>query len=465
MRAEWQSMAQALKLAVTLLNEFGFNQNHFASNNALIPLAQYIYLKGNNPAAYAADKGKMIHWFISATLNGIFGARTDATLIKFRKCLNANHKNFPILEMLDAKDKSSDEIADELINALMATNYKSMKNVILALTILYDGKINLATVDVDHMFPKVKIKSLVEMARQGIADEEKFQTDFEKFCNALPNLQLLDSAENKKKSSTYFSDWISAKSDDEREKYMAENFVPDVDFRLVNFKNFVDARAELIREKIAENLKSHGVIYFDINTESAADNLPDDSQEEKILDAIKTAGGKIIVTLLQEGEETMAYVYNKDYKKIRLDSDFAYKLIADGRAEKISPAEFDAIVNASAVDAKKSAREFKKILDMATRIEKQFANAYVTADGKFMFYADHGGVTMEQGATKWNPTFYVVSKDLLSPRVSLDIITQEVIPQNVFVEITKEDLDKARRIAKTSGTASALKYLEPVKIS
>ncbi|MBQ9486908.1 MAG: hypothetical protein IJU91_03775, partial [Selenomonadaceae bacterium] len=208
-----------------------------------------------------------------------------------------------------------------------------------------------------------------------------------------------------------------------------------------------------------------GVIYFDINAESATDNLPDDSQEEKIVDAIKTADGKIIVTLLNEGGEPMAYVYNKDYKKIRLDSDFAYRLIDEGRAEKISPAEFDAMINPPDVDAKKSARELEKIINMALRIKKQFANAYVTADGKFMFYADHGGVTMEQGATKWNPTFYVVSKDLFSPRVSLDIITQEVIPQNVFVEITKEDLAKARRIAKTSGTAAALKYLEPAKIS
>lgn len=400
-REEWQSMTQALKLAVTLLNEFGFNQNHFASNNALIPLAQYIYLKGNNPAAYAADKGKMIHWFISATLNGIFGARTDATLIKFRKCLNANHKNFPILEMLDAKDKSSDEIADELINALMNTTYKYMKNVLMALTILYDGKINLATVDVDHMFPKVTVKNIGEMVRQGIADEEKFQADFKKFCNALPNLQLLDSAENKKKSSTYFNYWIAAKPAAEREKYMAENFVPDVDFRLVNFKNFIDARAKLIREKITENLKAHGVIYFDINAESATDNLPDDST-----------------------------------------------------------------VKLSAVDDKESARELEKILDMATHIEKQFANAYVTANGKFMFYSNYDYVSLEPDAKKYNPEFFVIStelskdKKLLTPRVSRDIMRQEVIPQNVFVEITKEDLAKANQIAKKNGAEAALKYLE-----
>ena len=102
------------------------------------------------------------------------------------------------------------------------------------------------------MFPKIKIKNLVEISQQGIADESKFQTDYEKFCNALPNLQLLDSSENKKKSSTYFSDWVK----NQPAEYFIENFVPDVDFRLVNFKNFVDERSKLIREKLTENLKA-----------------------------------------------------------------------------------------------------------------------------------------------------------------------------------------------------------------
>ena len=87
----------------------------------------------------------MIHWFISATLNGIFSSSTDDKLIRFRNRLNDSHENFPILEMLDAKDKSKDKIADELINSLMNTTYKFMKNVLMALTILYDGKIDLST--------------------------------------------------------------------------------------------------------------------------------------------------------------------------------------------------------------------------------------------------------------------------------------------------------------------------------
>lgn len=387
-RAEWENMAGAIKLAVKLVSDFGFNQKNFASNNALIPLAQYIYLKGNNPAAYAADKGKMIHWFISAMLNGIFSAITDDKLIKFRNRLNDNHESFPIMEMLDAEGKSETEIADELINALMNTNYKSMKNLLMALTILYDGKIDLATADVDHMFPKVKIKNLGEMVRQGIADEIKFQTEYEKFFNALPNLQLLSSSENKKKSATYFSDWVAAKPAEERKKYMAENFVPDVDFRLVNFKNFIDARSKLIRKKLAENLKSHGIIYF---------------HEERIF------------------MPPVPSIVEKEFQP---------------------------------------ARKLEDIVDMALRIKRQFENCALTSDGKFIIVADHKGVTLEPGAPKWNPTFWIVRKELKMKRISLDIVLQEIIGKNNFVEVTTNSVETARKFSKTREISAALKYLE-----
>lgn len=78
-----------------------------------------------------------------------------------------------------------------------------------------------------------------------------------------------------------------------------------------------------------------------------------------------------------------------------------------------------------------------------------------------MFYADHAGVSMEVGAKKWNPSFYVVNKDLkTTKRVSIDIITQEVVPQNIFVEVTKDNVDWARKIAKAQGVSTALQYLE-----
>ena len=207
---------------------------------------------------------------------------------------------------------------------------------------------------------------------------------------------------------------------------MAENFVPDVDFRLVNFKNFIDERSKLIREKLAENLKAHGIIYFS----EVKKNIPVKTVEKISspvktkfpFDAVTNADGKIFVTILYEDDRPMAYAYNKNYKKIRLSSEFVQEFIDEGRAVKLAPKDFDEV-------KKNFEREFKKILDMAMRIKKQFVNAFVTSEGKYMIYADHNGVTLDPAAQKWNPGFHVINKDLLTTRISLDIILQEVVPQ------------------------------------
>ena len=255
----FDKMVDAIKKAVTLVKDFGFTQKHFASNNALIPLAHYIYLNEN----YAAEKGKMIHWFISATLGGVFSSRTDEQLNEFRKKINKNHESFPLKEMLKAKDKTDEEIAENLVDLIMEANYGYGKSAWMALAILYDDKNYTspnAEYDIDHMFPKSNISALKNSASQGILDKSKeteLESYYENFVDSLPNLQILTAAENKKKSSTYFSDWIKTQS----EEYLDENFVPDVkDFRLVNFKNFIDEREKLIRKKIFDNLKTYGVI-------------------------------------------------------------------------------------------------------------------------------------------------------------------------------------------------------------
>lgn len=60
------------------------------------------------------------------------------------------------------------------------------------------------------------------------------------------------------------------------------------------------------------------------------------------------------------------------------------------------------------------------------------------------------------------PEALIVAEDLSTPRVSWDIIEKDVIPQNVFVEIKKDDVEIARRIAKTNGISAAFDYLESV---
>ena len=120
---------------------------------------------------------------------------------------------------------------------------------------------------------------------------------------------------------------------------MTENFVPDVDFKFVNFKNFIEARRKLIREKLEENLKARGVIYSTLPIR----DLFIEGQENKIADAVKSTDGKIILTILYEKYDPLAYVYNKNYEKISINIKSAYKLIDEGRALKIFPKTFDGL--------------------------------------------------------------------------------------------------------------------------
>ena len=234
----WDKMFEAIKSAVNLVYEFGFTQKHFASNNALIPLVQYIYLKDNKPENYSADKVKMIHWFINATLGGVFSRSTDEQLNKFRNLLNKSHESFPLRAMLEVADNTTDEkLAENLLNLIMNANYGYIKSAWMALGILYNNPAYIspnAELDIDHMFPQAKNSEY-----EGI--------------DTLPNLQILTSQENRKKRSTYFSDWVKNKP----AEYKEENFVPD---EVEDFEKFTAAREILIREKIFENLKICGVI-------------------------------------------------------------------------------------------------------------------------------------------------------------------------------------------------------------
>ena len=73
----------------------------------------------------------------------------------------------------------------------------------------------------------------------------------------------------------------------------------------------------------------------------------------------------------------MAYVYNKNYVQKRIKSKLSYQLIENDCVVKLSLDEFNAI-------RKKFASKLEDIVNMATRIKKQFNNAALTSDGKLL---------------------------------------------------------------------------------
>lgn len=243
--ANWDKLLDAIRLTVRLINSFGFNKEHFASNNSLIPIAYYIYKHNNTEhlkqdnKKFGGDWERIRWWFIVANIKGIFGKSGDTTLNRLQGILKDKvGDGFPLWEMLasDADTVNVEAIIDNIITEVTDVKYKD-KTVKLALATFHDQKIVRDKNDVDHMFPKSKFKD---------ADE----------VNSLANLQLLSESENKSKGNTDFYDWVKGKfgnSETELNKqYRINHCVPT---ETLKFEDFLKAREAIIRKAIREGLE------------------------------------------------------------------------------------------------------------------------------------------------------------------------------------------------------------------
>lgn len=246
----WNTVIEAIKQAVGLVSSYGFDKNNILSANAVIPIAYYILKKNNNPPLYKKDKNIIRQWFIVASLGGLFRSSTDNVLIKLRGDIKADNDSFPAQKMLDNKDFSLDGIITDILD----TGYKD-KSITMAMAILYPH-INLANnYHIDHIFPQSKFKKKI-FAEKKITDID-FYTDN---LNSFANLQLLPASQNQSKNDEFFDEWLKKMNPADRETYMKEHYIPtDIDLSFGNFKEFIQKREELIRQRLKENLKSWSI--------------------------------------------------------------------------------------------------------------------------------------------------------------------------------------------------------------
>ncbi len=248
----WDKVTEAIHRSVSLISSYGFNKTNIVSANALIPIAYYILQKNTDTKNYTKEERDIIrHWFVVASIGGLFRSSTDNVLKELRGKIKANNVSFPAQEMLPDKNALS---LDNLITAVLNTEYKD-KSITMAMSILYPH-INLANnYHIDHIFPQSKFKKKI-FAEKNITDTD-FYTDN---LNSFANLQLLPATQNQSKNDDFFDDWLKKMSPADREAYMKEHYIPtDIDLSFGNFKKFIQKREELIRQRLKENLKSWNI--------------------------------------------------------------------------------------------------------------------------------------------------------------------------------------------------------------
>jgi len=248
---QWDDITKAIKSSVILLSCLGYHRDTLTSNNALIPIATYLYKIGSpdnfsESSKYESDRQKIFKWLVMVLLKRTFSGQPDNVLRPIREAINNSEDGFPfneIIEKLKGGTKAISFDNDEIENLLYYQYAQAYTYSVLAF--IYPSLDFRNKFHQDHIFPK-KLFTAKRLKNRGISDDDiEFYLDN---YNYLANIQLLEGVPNQEKSGTDFDVWIKEKypNKDDRNAYMKRNYIPDVDLSLESFKEFIEEREKLI---------------------------------------------------------------------------------------------------------------------------------------------------------------------------------------------------------------------------
>ncbi|WP_079506027.1 DUF262 domain-containing protein [Mesobacillus jeotgali] len=251
----WDNVKKAIRLAVSLVSNFGYNQETLTSNNAIIPIAYYL-LKIGLPhnyvqsSSYNSDRQRIHKWLILALLKRVFSGQPDNVLRPLRKIILTNHTEFPLNAIIDEFKGSTKSFSfnDDEISNLLTYQY-GQKHTFSVLALLYPTLDFRNKFHLDHIFAK-SLFTKKKLSNNGVPDDK--QDIFISECNSIVNLQLLEGIPNQQKSNLMFDEWIVKTYPDQNKRtdYMDKHYIPNTGLNLLDFDSFIEKRSDLIFNKL-----------------------------------------------------------------------------------------------------------------------------------------------------------------------------------------------------------------------
>jgi uncharacterized protein with ParB-like and HNH nuclease domain len=251
----WDNVKKAIRLAVSLVSNFGYNQETLTSNNAIIPIAYYL-LKIGLPhnyvqsSSYNSDRQRIHKWLILALLKRVFSGQPDNVLRPLRKIILTNHTEFPLNAIIDEFKGSTKSFSfnDDEISNLLTYQY-GQKHTFSVLALLYPTLDFRNKFHLDHIFAK-SLFTKKKLSNNGVPDDK--QDIFISECNSIVNLQLLEGIPNQQKSNLMFDEWIVKTYPDQNKRtdYMDKHYIPNTSLNLLDFDSFIEKRSDLIFNKL-----------------------------------------------------------------------------------------------------------------------------------------------------------------------------------------------------------------------
>lgn len=258
---KWGSIKDALRLAVMLVDQFGYNDRSLIATSAVIPIAYYLMNRDAGEEylvrqTYKQDRENIRKWLATILLRGTFGSMVDTILAALRKVVQEKGgQAFPVdaigtrLSELNRSPKYSTEEIDGLLDV----GYGD-RRAFLLLSLIYPEFDYSEPFHVDHVYPRTKLTER-RLERRGLPSE-KAGTMAER-RDTLANLQLLRGRPNQEKSSTDFDAWLKKKwpQKGDKEIFLQGNLLPpDMGYSYDEFLPFIARREKIMSEKLKQLL-------------------------------------------------------------------------------------------------------------------------------------------------------------------------------------------------------------------
>lgn len=253
---EWDKIRDAIQSIFDLVRTYGFTDLTLTSKNALIPIIYYVYHKNiycdySTKIQFEDDRLVIKKWLHTVLIKRIFGSQADNLLSQIRRAFTSNLSVNPIEfdtptfpnQRIYENIKMELGISDEFIDGILGLQKDDMYT-FSVLALLYphlDYKNN--NFHKDHLHPKSQFES------------DSGNLISPTIYNSIVNLQMLDANENMSKNDLRLSEWVNAQTSTEnREKFLENHLIPNVELDFSNAEHFFDTRKLLLASKLKEVL-------------------------------------------------------------------------------------------------------------------------------------------------------------------------------------------------------------------
>lgn len=242
----WDGIVESIYSVDRMLKNFGFDNKTLTSKNVMMPIIYFVY--HNNltdriveSKEQAKNREKIKLWILRAFACRAFSSSGDTVLASIRRAFTSNiTKNFFNEKYLEFPSEAIEKEAgyirlnDDDIDEKLALR-KDNAETFAILSLIYPNLNRELEFDIDHLHSD-------DICRKNKLKIEQF--------DSVVNLQFLEKSENRSKKDKLLEDWVEEKCDGNRDKFLKDHLIPDVNLSIDNFEEFYQKRKSLLIEKL-----------------------------------------------------------------------------------------------------------------------------------------------------------------------------------------------------------------------